>query len=85
LRCVDERVEVIDLIKVSGNLDYNTGSIECEGSVRVEGDVLPDFHIRAGGDVSIGGVVDAAEVTAGGAVVVRQGIDPASIRRTPLP
>ena len=74
LRCVDERVEVIDLIKVSGNLDYAMGSIECEGSVRVEGDVLPEFHIRSGGDVSIGGVVDAAEVIAKGSVVVRQGI-----------
>ncbi len=74
LRYVDDRIEVIDLIKVSGNLDYKMGSIECEGSVRVEGDVLPDFHIRAGGDVSVGGVVDAAEVSARGAVVVRQGI-----------
>jgi uncharacterized protein (DUF342 family) len=50
------------------------GSIECGGSVSVEGDILPEFHIRAGGNVTIGGVVDAAEVTAGGDVVIRQGV-----------
>ena len=42
--------------------------------MRVEGDVLPEFHIRAGGDVTIGGVVDGAEVTVGGEVVIRQGL-----------
>ncbi len=74
LRSMDGRIEVTDLIRVPGNLDFDMGSIECEGSVRVEGDVLPEFHIRAEGDITIGGVVDAAEVTAGGDVVIRQGI-----------
>ena len=74
LHCIDDRIEVTDLIRVSGNLDFDMGSIECEGSVSVEGDVLPGFQIRAGGDVTIGGVVDTAEVTADGAVVIRQGV-----------
>ncbi len=73
LRRKQDRIEVTDLIRVAGNLDFGMGSIECEGSVRVEGDVLPEFHIRAGGDVTVGGVVDAAEVTAGGDLVIRQG------------
>ena len=67
-----DRIEVSELIRVSGNLDFEMGSIECEGSVTVEGDVMPGFHIRAGGDVSIGGVVDSAEVKAAGRVKVRQ-------------
>ena len=74
LRCIDDRIEVTDLIRVSGDLDFDMGSIECEGSVSVEGDVLPGFQIRAGGDVTIGGVGDTAEVTANGAVVIRQGV-----------
>jgi len=73
LRRTDDRIEVTELIRVPGNLDFDLGSIECEGSVRVEGDVLPEFHIRAGGNVTIGGGVDGAEVTAGGEVIVRQG------------
>jgi len=47
LRCTGDVVEVLDIIKVSGNVDYNIGSIECDGPVRVEGDVLSGFHIRS--------------------------------------
>lgn len=74
LRCTGELIEVLDVIRVPGNLDYAVGSIKCEGPVRIEGDVLPGFHIHAGGDVWVGGVVDAAEVTSGGAVTVAQGV-----------
>ena len=74
LRCAGDLIEVMDMIRVPGNLDYSVGSIECEGPVRVEGDVLPGFHVHAGGDVWIGGIVDSAEVTASGTVTVAQGI-----------
>ena len=74
LRFSGDRIEVSELIRVSGNLDFEMGSIECEGSVTVEGDVMPEFHIQAGGDVKIGGVVDSAEVKAAGTVTVRQGV-----------
>lgn len=74
LRCAGDLIEVMDMIRVPGNLDYAVGSIECEGPVRIEGDVLPGFHIRAGGDVWIGGVVESAEVTTTGVITVGQGI-----------
>ena len=74
LRFSEDRIEVSDLIRVLGNLDFGMGSVECQGSVTVEGDVLPGFHIRAEGDVSIGGMVDSAEVKAAGTVTVRQGV-----------
>ena len=74
LRCSGDRIEVSDSIRIPGDLGYEMGSVECEGSVRVEGDVLPGFHIRAGGEVTVGGVVDGAEVGSGHTVVVRQGV-----------
>jgi uncharacterized protein (DUF342 family) len=74
LRCADNRIEVRDLIRVPGNLDFGMGSIECVGSVSVEGDIPPEFHIRAGGDGTIGGVVDAAEVTTGGSAKASYGV-----------
>ena len=73
LRCTDDKIEVSDVIRVSGNLDFETGNIECEGEVRVAGDVLPGFHIRARGDVTIGGLVESAEVESQGTVMVRHG------------
>jgi uncharacterized protein (DUF342 family) len=74
LRCSGDLIEVLDIIRVPGNIDYAVGNIDCEGPVRVEGDVLAGFHIRAGGDVYIAGVVDSAEVTAAGTITVSQGV-----------
>ena len=74
LRIKGDAIEVMDMIRVSGNVDFQFGSIECEGPVRVEGDVLPGFHIRAGGDVWIGGLVEGAEVASRGNVTVVQGV-----------
>ena len=68
----------METINFAGNLDYKMGSIEGAGAVRGEGDVLPGFHIRAGGDVTIEGVVDSAEVRTEGALLVRQGVLPGS-------
>lgn len=78
LNVADDRIEVTETIRVAGNLDYEMGSIECTGAVRVEGDLLPGFYIHAGGDVTIEGVVDSAEVRTEGALVVRQGVLPGS-------
>jgi len=74
LRCIDELVEVMDTIKVSGNLNFEVGNIDCEGKVRIDGDVLPGFHIHATGDVQIFGLVDAAEINSQGTVVINQGV-----------
>lgn len=71
LRRKQDRIEVTDLIRVAGNLDFGMGSIECEGSVRVEGDVLPEFHIRAGGDLVIRqGAIRGSRITAKGNIKV---------------
>jgi uncharacterized protein (DUF342 family) len=74
LRISGELIEVMDMIRVTGNVDFAVGSIECEGPVRVEGDLLPGFHIRAGGDAWIGGLVEGAEVSSRGTVTVVQGV-----------
>jgi uncharacterized protein len=74
LRCAGDVIEVMDMIRVPGNLDFAVGNIDCEGPVRVQGDVLPGFHIHAGGDVVISGVVDSAEINSQGSVTVTQGV-----------
>ncbi len=74
LKCAGELIEVMDMIRVPGNLDFAVGNIDCEGPVRIQGDVLPGFHVHAGGDVMIAGVVDSAEVNSSGTVIVSQGV-----------
>jgi uncharacterized protein len=74
LRVAADKLDVVDLVVVSGDLDFHTGNIECGGAAQVTGDVLPDFTICAGEEVTVGGSVDAAIILSGDKVVVRQGI-----------
>ena len=74
LQCIDDLIEVLDKIRVAGDLDFTVGSIECEGQVRIEGDVLPGFHVHARGDVFVSGVVDSAEINSQGTVVIAQSV-----------
>jgi hypothetical protein len=38
LRCSDDLIEALDIIRIPGNVDYGIGNIGCEGPVRIEGD-----------------------------------------------
>ncbi len=51
-----------------------TGNISFDGTVQVEGEVLPGMKVHATGDIVIGGVVDGAFLDAGGDIHVAGGI-----------
>lgn len=56
------------------HVDTSTGHIDYDGSVMVHGDVRSGMRIRASRDVVIGGSVGAAQITAGGKIVVKGGV-----------
>ena len=51
-----------------------TGNITFDGTVQVEGEVLPGMKVNCTGDIVIGGVVDGAFLDAGGDIHVAGGI-----------
>ena len=55
-------------------VDMSTGNIDFDGSVTVLGDVLARMKIHATGDVLVRGTVSAADIEAGGQVVVQGGL-----------
>ena len=55
-------------------VDMSTGHVDFDGSVTVLGDVQPLMKIRASGDVIVHGTVTAAEIEAGGQVVLLGGL-----------
>lgn len=59
------KVETVDT--ASGNIDF-------EGSVTINGDVAAGMTVRASGDIEIGGVVERANLEAGGDIVVKGGV-----------
>lgn len=67
-------VNVYPVYKVEGDLSLKTGHIDFVGNVHVTGDVPSGFKINAQGDVRIEGLVEAAEITAGGNIVVGGGV-----------
>jgi len=68
------KLDVVDLLEVQGDVDYETGNIDAHGSVLVRGSVLSGFRVSARGDVSVQGHVDDAVIEAGRSVEVGQGI-----------
>ena len=59
---------------IKGDVGPATGNVNFPGEVRVAGGIKPGFAVIGGGDVAIGGVVEAALVSSGGKVVIAQGI-----------
>lgn len=71
---VDDKVFVSDTYEVPADVDSSTGDIVCEGNVLVKGNVRTGFKIEAKGDVIVNGVVEGAEIQAGGQIILMRGI-----------
>lgn len=71
---VDGKVFVSDTYEVPVDVDSSTGDITCEGNVLVKGNVRTGYKIDAKGDVIVNGVVEGAEIYAGGQIILMRGI-----------
>ena len=56
------------------NVNLATGNISFDGTVSIEGEVLPGMKVHATGDIVVGGVIDGAELKAGGDIRIGGGI-----------
>lgn len=68
------RISVQPIVVISGDVDYATGNINFSGSVKVGGNVLPGFTVKASQDVEISGYVEGATIEAGGKVIIKGGV-----------
>ncbi|MCH1623758.1 FapA family protein [Fredinandcohnia quinoae] len=71
---LNNNISVQPLFEVQGDLDLKTGNIDFIGNVTIRGNVPSGYTIKAGGDVSIYGLVEAAEIIAGGSIFISGGI-----------
>jgi uncharacterized protein (DUF342 family) len=69
-----DKVSVEPIITIDGDIDYNTGNIDFQGSVKVLGSIISGFSLKATANIQIEGVVEDAYVEAGGDVLVKGGI-----------
>lgn len=71
---VQGKVFVSGVYEVPADVDNSIGNIEYPGNVLVKGNVKSGFVIKADGDIIVEGVVEGAELYAGGQIIVKRGI-----------
>lgn len=67
-------IEVSKMYLVDGDVDVSTGNIDFNGDLHIEGDVLAGFTISATGSICIDGHVEKADITCGGDLIIKKGV-----------
>lgn len=70
---VPNGVMVEPILRVK-EVNLNTGNIQFEGTVQIDGEVIQGMKVRASGDILVGGTVDGALLEAGGNIQIGGGI-----------
>ena len=66
--------QVRPLLDIPGNVDFSVGNINFVGDVHIRGDICSGFTVRAMGNITVEGVVEACTVEAGRDLVVARGV-----------
>lgn len=69
-----ERISISPTYVIQGDVNYATGHVKFDESVIISGGVLTDFKVNAGQDLHINGLIEGAELTAGGSIFLSAGI-----------
>lgn len=70
---VPRGVMVDPVFKVK-RVDLSTGNLRFKGSLEIAGDISEGMEVTATEDITVGGIVEAARVKAGGSIVVQGGV-----------
>jgi uncharacterized protein (DUF342 family) len=68
----NDKINVMQLYKVKGDVDFNTGNIDFVGNVFIEGNVNEGFEVIAGGDIHVRGNVEAAHLKSDGDILINK-------------
>jgi uncharacterized protein len=70
----DNKISVLALYEIPGDVDLSVGNVDFIGTVIVRGDVKDGFKVFAGEDLIINGVVEGAELKCGGKLTIAGGV-----------
>ena len=74
IRIQEDTVSVGPGYEVQGDVDFEVGNIDYNGSVHIVGTLLDGFTVKCSRDLFIGGNIEAAKVETGGNLLVGGGI-----------
>jgi len=70
-----DRLNVENILAITGDIDFSTGNIEFGGDIAISGDVLTGFRVQSDGDIRVKGVIEGAEVISRkGSIIIGRGV-----------
>lgn len=76
--CIDSlqsAINVTEVYALRGDVGRSSGNITAKGSVVISGDVKTSFFVKAGGSITVHGIVENAVLEAGGNIVLTNGMN----------
>ena len=70
----ENKISVLALYEIPGDVNLSTGNIDFIGTVIVRGDVKDGFKVYAGEDLVVNGVVEGAELKCSGKLSIAGGV-----------
>lgn len=70
----NKSISVNPVFEVKGDLDLRTGNIDFVGNIIIRGNVPSGYELKAGGDIWVYGLVEAATLNAEGNIIIQGGV-----------
>lgn len=67
-------IQVDDVYTVDETLSMKTGNLDFVGSIVIKGDVPTGYTVKAAGNITIHGIVEAANIISGGSIYISEGL-----------
>jgi hypothetical protein len=74
LNISNNKVSVMPVAVIKGDVDLDSGNIQFNGTVRITGSVKSGFKVQADNDIIVEGDVDNAQLISGGNITVKMGV-----------
>ncbi|HOP28292.1 MAG TPA: FapA family protein [Spirochaetota bacterium] len=74
LNISNNKVSVMPVAVIQGDVDLDSGNIQFNGTVRITGSVKSGFKVQADNDIIVEGDVDNAQLISGGSITVKMGV-----------
>ncbi|WP_167955006.1 DUF342 domain-containing protein [Anaerosporobacter faecicola] len=70
----DDKIEISNILIIEGDIDTLSGDADFSGDITVKGNVMTGARVKAGGNILVAGHVEAADLIAGGEVILQNGM-----------
>lgn len=71
---INDRIMILPVYEICGNVDLSTGNIDFRGDVLIHGNVCAGAKVKATGTVTIDGVIEGGYIESGKDVILRGGV-----------